>query len=280
MAQSRPGPYVAQGPLSSAAPVVTVQHVQGSDPSDAAPTSAKDRGNIKGLRVTGMIQIVLGLSIVFFGILRIVLHVPLYFVGSPVWGGILFVVLPGLVGVAAACRRDRCTITAYMVLAILGSLTTVVILTFAAISASWDGARHFCHHSAIPQYETCLSSQGARVTVNVFVCLLAGVDGVVAIVGAAMSCGALCCSSGESQTDTVVYYTGPQMAAPQPGNLASAGQPPQYEVALQDPMVKAQGAAAAPPIETKDAYKHEFEQLYPLPVKSAYPEDRIPDTAI
>ncbi|XP_038072992.1 uncharacterized protein LOC119741454 [Patiria miniata] len=154
-----------------------------------------------------------------------------------------------------------------MVLAIVGSMATVAIITLAAMSAGFD--RMFCRYSYSPDSATCLSSHEARVAVGVLLCLLAFTDAVVAIVGAGMSCGALCCSTGHSTPQPnvmVCYTTGPQMTVPQQSAMSNPayGGPPNYEEAIHDPVVGAQGGA-----EAKDVIDHDYVQPYPIKVKPA-----------
>ncbi|XP_038058844.1 uncharacterized protein LOC119730143 [Patiria miniata] len=295
-----PPSYVAAPQPVGQQQLVTVQPAAGVTFGTVNPQPRS--GNWKGILWTGTIQVVLGSLTVIFGIATVTAFNRVYDIidiGSPIWCGILFYVVAGILGIVSGCKKNSGVAIGYMVMSILACLATCCVIGFSAGSMStinsrcvyydysynsYGRYRYRCDlkvgHTLITVNEKrflfytryryynytppCCYLQAAINGVYATLILLALAEFVVAIVGASMTCGPLC--SGGSATQTVIQYQAqPHMGvATQPQGPAFyniAGQPQVAYPAQQGQYPQAQ----APPT----AYRAQ---------KGQYPQAQAPPT--
>ncbi len=176
----------------------------------------------KGLRVTGYMQVVLGCLAVLFGIISIVVRTYLFFVGTPIWSGICFFVITGILGIAAGRKQRSGLIVGYMVMSIISSVVGAAVLGVGAGVIAPDlyfcPDRWFSHRSYYYSYG-CSTSSGARVGIDVCILLIGLAECVIAIVGASFTCVSLSVSRNSTPRTVVAYQAYRQPIV--------VGQPPQ-----------------------------------------------------
>ncbi|XP_038058840.1 uncharacterized protein LOC119730140, partial [Patiria miniata] len=189
-------------------------------------------GNWKGILWTGVIQVVLGSLTVIFGIVTVTAFGQFYYIsdnGSPIWCGILFYVVAGILGIVSGWKKNSGVAVGYMVMSILACLATCCVIGFGA--ARMSAINQVCHPIYTRyrySYNTSFCYLQAAINgVYAILILLALVEFVVAIVGASMTCGPLC--SGGSATRTVIQY----QAQPHMGVATQPQGPAFYNIAGQ-----------------------------------------------
>ncbi|XP_038051947.1 uncharacterized protein LOC119724802 [Patiria miniata] len=204
-------------------------------------------GNWKSMNGTGITQIVLGSLTVILGIVACVIGSFYFFIGHAFWCGILLYCVAGILGVVAGQKQSSCVAIAYMVMSIFACLASCVVMGFSASAVAID--RQYGYYSYY--YD---NGWIGRVAVDAMLLILALVEFVVSIVGASMTCGAIC---NTAPAHTVIHYQAqPQFvvaAQPQGGYYAPQGQqqfasyPAQQVVAPQGPYFQGQAVPQAQP---------------------------------
>ncbi|XP_033640614.1 uncharacterized protein LOC117300870 [Asterias rubens] len=163
----------------------------------------------KGLRVTGYMQVILGCLAVLFGVISIIVRTFLFMVGTPIWSGVCFFVLTGILGIAAGHKQRTGLIVGYMVMSIISSVVAVAVLGGAAGSIEPD--HWLCPESRFGyrQYYNapCSTSKGLRIGIDVCLVLIGLTEFVIAIIGSSLTCVSLSVSRN-STPQTVFAYQG------------------------------------------------------------------------
>ncbi|XP_038058894.1 uncharacterized protein LOC119730179 [Patiria miniata] len=264
-----PPAYVAVPQPVGQQQLVTVQPAAGVTLSTVNPQLRS--GNWKGILWTGIIQVVFGSLTVILGIATVTAFDSFYStsdIGSPIWCGILFYVVAGILGIVSGWKKNSGVAVGYMVMSILACLATCCVI--GAGAARMSAINQVCHpiytryrYSYTYSYPRQIVSyydyppsfcylQAAINGVYATLILLALAEFVVAIIGASMTCGPLC--SGGSATQTVIQYQAqPHMViATQPQGPAFynfAGQPQVAYPAQQGQYPQAQAPPTAYPAQ-------------------------------
>ncbi|XP_071804264.1 uncharacterized protein [Asterias amurensis] len=163
----------------------------------------------KGLRVTGYIQVILGCLAVLFGIISIIVRTYLFLVGTPIWSGVCFFVLTGILGIAAGLKQRTGLIVGYMVMSIISSVVAVAVLGVAA--GSIEPELWLCPDSRFgyrPYANArCSTSSGLRIGIDVCLVLIGLTEFVIAVIGSSLTCVSLSVSRN-STPRTVFAYQG------------------------------------------------------------------------
>ncbi|XP_038051946.1 membrane-spanning 4-domains subfamily A member 8-like [Patiria miniata] len=196
-------------------PMVTVQ------PETSVSNGVRSRGNWKGLRITGYLQVILGVISVLLGILAIVFHTHIYFVGYAVWMGICFYIVAGILGIASGGKQKTGVVAGYLIMSIIAAVCACAMIAMAGVNINSD--RHICpdwmYHNIdydLASRVGCSSSEGSRLAIDALVLVVGVAVLVVSVVGASLTCSSLCCYPSPSYP--MVYY----QSAPQ---VVAAGQP-------------------------------------------------------
>ncbi|XP_038058839.1 uncharacterized protein LOC119730139 [Patiria miniata] len=230
-----PPSYVAAPQPVGQQQLVTVQPAAGVTFGTVNPQPRS--GNWKGILWTGTIQVVLGSLTVIFGIATVTAFNRVYDIidiGSPIWCGILFYVVAGILGIVSGCKKNSGVAIGYMVMSILACLATCCVIGFSAGSMSTINSRCVYYdysYNSYGRYRYRCDLKAAINGVYATLILLALAEFVVAIVGASMTCGPLC--SGGSATQTVIQYQAQPhlVVATQPQGPAFYNIPGQPQVA-------------------------------------------------
>ncbi|XP_071503820.1 uncharacterized protein [Diadema antillarum] len=173
-----------------------------------------EKFNAQGGLITGVVQLIIAVLSVILG--GVSYAFPIYwYVGYSIWAGLLFFLPAGILGIFTKTRRTG-VIVSYLIVSILCSLQAVGMLAYEAIAAgastSLTAACDYYFY-----YDYCRSD--GSIAVHAILAILAFVELVVSIVGAALCCGGLrCCCAGQvTSTTTTVYYNG--QAQPQPNQV-------------------------------------------------------------
>ncbi|XP_071804259.1 uncharacterized protein [Asterias amurensis] len=163
----------------------------------------------KGLRVTGYMQVILGCLAVLFGVISIIVRTDLFMIGTPIWSGVCFFVLTGILGIAAGLKQRTGLIIGYMVMSIISSVVAVPVLGVAA--GSIEREHWLCPDSGFGYrpYDNapCSTSSGLRVGIDVCLVLIGLTEIVIAIIGSSLTCVSLSVSRN-STPRTVFAYQG------------------------------------------------------------------------
>ncbi|XP_077985814.1 membrane-spanning 4-domains subfamily A member 8-like [Glandiceps talaboti] len=189
--QSYPQPaYIGQPSIPS------VQIVQ--QPSQPTTTNNGERPGFahRLAAALGCCEIVIGVLAIILGSVAIIYESGLYYIGTPIWCGVMMVIT-GLLGVLSAHYKTSETIVASMVMSIISaSICGTVLLSMESISLAIT-SYSYCYYENCKEHKT----SGMHAT-NVALSLIYA---IIAIINSAFCCRAVCC--GRSQPDTVVYYT-------------------------------------------------------------------------
>ncbi len=278
------GPPQPQTVVVQQQPVVTVH--QGANATGAG----NQRGSWcwKGLQITGYMQTVLGILAVLFGIVHIIMRSYLSFIGTPIWTGICFFIVAGILGIAAGRKRASGVVVGYMVMSILSSLAAFGVLSQMAGTITYDS--HICpdHYYSNGFYPysyssyRCSTSRSARVGVDVCILLIGLAEFIISIVGASFTCCGLYYNS--PPRPMVTYQSNPQqivVGAPPQGVFYPTGATVAYpnQVVLQPAQsYQPQGQFQPPPQgQFQQPPQGQFQpppqgQFQPPPQQQVHPE--------
>jgi hypothetical protein len=176
--------------------------------------------------VFGCIQIFAGIMSVILGIAN-PLTCGLYgMVGIGIWGGILYIVA-GVFGILSSHRKTSHMIITHMVLTVIAAVCALVQLALSVTSAYYDNLVYGCYDYHVVNEE--IIDYAGTVAVDALLAVFAIVQGIAAILAAAISCKVVCCSSAfkpaaESTSGSSLYMQG--MAAPgAPGSVVYVNSP-------------------------------------------------------
>lgn len=187
------------GPLMAPPHPSHPQHAQVAPP--AQPThgpGVNPHYNAKAGQWTGWIQLSCGIIAILLGVISLLTQVALGHIGTGLWSGLLFYITTGILGILSGSKRTYDLIVAYLVMSIFSSIVSgVCIIIFCSSAASEYWYNYFAY---VPY--------GLRLTIDLLSMLVALVEFVVAIIGAAFCCSGNCCTPYSSvATRTVVQYS-------------------------------------------------------------------------
>ncbi|XP_022088947.1 uncharacterized protein LOC110978332 [Acanthaster planci] len=204
-------------------------------PNPSASHQSSTRGSWKGLQITGYLHVVLGIVSVLFGILASVYKVFLYAIGIPIWTGIIFYIVTGVLGIAAGGKQRHSLVIGYMTMSIITAVAGCAVCVTHGIGVTIGGFQGCPDFGAYysPFNFGCSSTSGTRAAINGLISALGVTEMIVAIVGASLCCCTFCCVRTPSQ---VVTYTPPQQgmahfAVPPEVHLGNVVYPP-HQVAM------------------------------------------------
>ncbi|XP_077993585.1 uncharacterized protein LOC144447435 [Glandiceps talaboti] len=165
----------------------------------------------------GICEIIIGVLAIILGSVTIVNESGMYFVGSPIWCGVLMI-LTGVFGVTSAYFKTTCLIVTSMVLSILSASLSPSLLGIASASMNWIDDCDYFWQSSYNGYYNCGPDEDMQ-GVHATLIALPIIYVIVAIINSAFCCRAVCCGTSSRQTNTVVYYLPQQQLMPntQPG---------------------------------------------------------------
>ncbi|XP_022088829.1 uncharacterized protein LOC110978271 isoform X2 [Acanthaster planci] len=213
-------------------PVVTVQADQ------TASNMARTRGQWKALRITGFLQVFLGIFSVLLGILSFIFKTYAYIVGIGIWIGLCFFIVAGILGIASSGAERKGLVIGYLTMSIIACVAAGVMVICAGVFIAND--EYFCpdwwylaYSHEFSDRAGCSSSHGTRMAINAVTLVVGVAQMVVAIVAASMTCCTMCLNP--SPAYPVVYYqSAPQvMMAPQPQNVVQYAFVPQQQFPQQ-----------------------------------------------
>ncbi|XP_022088837.1 membrane-spanning 4-domains subfamily A member 4A-like [Acanthaster planci] len=237
MMQQQPPAYTpSQTQMAPQHQVVTVQ--QGA--AQVVSSGQSRPGNWKSMKVTGVMQIVLGGLTVVLGIVACAIQAYFYFVGHAFWCGLGFYCVAGILGTVSGVKANQGAAIGYMVMCIFACFAACTVIGFSATAVAVDAGS--CYY-----YYGC--NETGRVAVDAMLVILAVAEFIIAIVGASVTCSAVCCSTPSS---TVIHYQAHPhvVVAGQPqGAVAyySAPGQPQFAYSTQQVFTTPQGQYLPPP---------------------------------
>ncbi|XP_022095751.1 uncharacterized protein LOC110981981 [Acanthaster planci] len=197
-----------------------------TQPAPSVVVNQSREGSWKTITSTGITQVVLGSLTIIFGIVNQTALKNYYRndIGSPIWCGLLFYVVAGILGIVSGKKRSRGVAIAYMVMSILASLSAICVIGFSAAGLTFVNG-YYCRYHYF--YTDVCDLKKAFIGVYATLILLAVVEFVISIIGASMTCSPLCATT--PVTHTVIQYQVPQqmMVAGQPQGTVvyNTGQP-------------------------------------------------------
>ncbi|XP_071804714.1 uncharacterized protein [Asterias amurensis] len=214
-------------------PVVTLQ------PASNAVGAGNQRGNWcwRGIRVTGYLQTILAILAVGFGIAAIFAKSWLYYIGTPIWCGLSFFLVAGILGIAGGHKRNSCLIIGYMVMSIISTLAAFGVLC-SVINALTVESYNCPTYNYSSFYFNCSTPGGARLGIGWCLLVIAIAEFVISIVGASLTCCGLHYNGNSAPQTVVTYHTYPQqmvVGVPPQGVYTNSGATVAYpnQVVLQ-----------------------------------------------
>ncbi len=161
----------------------------------------------KGLRITGLLQVILGILAVLFGIVSIFVKAKMYFIGAPNWCGICFFTVAGFLGLRAGRNKGTGLVVGYMVMSIISCVVALGIIVLEGVVIPID--MYSCPdvrdwHEDVTY--ACFTSYSTRVGIDVCILVISIAEFVTCIVGASFTCFGLYLSSNSSNPHTLVTY--------------------------------------------------------------------------
>ncbi|XP_038052130.1 uncharacterized protein LOC119724902 [Patiria miniata] len=237
-------------------------------------------------RQTGYAQVTCGVLAVAIGIAAIVLECRLSYVSSPIWSGIGFFVVAGILGIASAANQNNCVIVGHLVMSILASLAAFQMMIMLIIAALTEYKNCRYEYNIYGPYQrNCDNYYYGRIAVDSIGGVVALVEFVVAIIASAICCRGSCGSGTIASQQTVVHHYVPNqgnvtiMTNPQPYGQAAPQQ--QGYVQQPHPMAPPQGysnqafshgpqtSQGAPPIHAPPPYNYAEEKGKGMPIAEA-----------
>ncbi|XP_077993637.1 uncharacterized protein LOC144447478 isoform X1 [Glandiceps talaboti] len=201
-------------------PPTSVQIIQ--QPSQSTQPNNVERPGFAH-RVTaglGICEITLGFLALVLGSVIIVNASGLYFVGSPIWCGVLMI-LTGVFGIMSAYFKTTCLIVTSMVLSIISVSLSPSLVGLASASMNWADDCDYIWQPRYGHYSYICSPDKDMQGVHATLIALPVIYVIIAIINSAFCCRAVCCGTSSRQTNTVpvVYYLPQQQLMPntQPG---------------------------------------------------------------
>jgi len=195
------------------------QNTQGGQPFVVVQNNATDdvRGSVlDGFKASlakkfGVIQIVGGVLSIALGAALIVLNSLAAYNGAIFWAGIMYIVA-GSLGYSSGKYKTRCTIIAYMVLAIIATLSTIGIFATAATGITLEQilqpwGMHIYQNHGDRDHMIPIALYGVLLVIGI-------VELITLIWGSALTCQVTCCRDRSRHAITVIQQTQPVTASP------------------------------------------------------------------
>lgn len=169
----------------------------------------------KAAVIFGAIQVSAGCASFILGIANAVTCASYGVLGFGLWCGVLFIIA-GSFGIFSSKRKTTCMIVTHMVLSVISAVASSVQLSLAVAAAAWDvyDLDYFgCYYFVGPYRPGSRVDPAGAVATSSLLAVCAIVEGVVAILGSAISCKVVCCSaaftaasSGPVMNGASVYF--------------------------------------------------------------------------
>ena len=131
--------------------------------------------------IFGVIQLLAGVAAVILGVISIATKSWGYYYGSGFWGGIFFAA-SGVFGLAAARRKNNCTIVTFMTLSAISAMLALVMMALGAIGVASDNMLFQEHHI----------TEGSALVVHSLLIVVAVVESLCATASSIVGCRAVC----------------------------------------------------------------------------------------
>ncbi|XP_035662656.1 uncharacterized protein LOC118406602 [Branchiostoma floridae] len=160
---------------------------------------------VGGARGLGGAQILFASLLLTFGIIGIVVQTDVYFAGTPVWTGLMYLVT-GILGVVSSHRNTKCLIIGFLVMSCLSLILTFCGIASASIAIAgehwntWSGPVG-CYYDWNNSENECTNLDIARFTIDAANLLFALVELGLSITTIAVCSYTLCkgcCGEGGS----------------------------------------------------------------------------------
>ncbi|XP_022083430.1 uncharacterized protein LOC110975336 [Acanthaster planci] len=239
MAQPSQATVVNQQPPQQ---TITYQTVQAQPkPADTVVSTY----NVATARQTGYVQLVCGVLTVGLGIAAIVMECNYAWVASPIWSGMAFFIVAGILGIASAANQNNCVIIAHLVMSILASLVAFQLMCIMIVAGLAE-VNAFCNreYNIFGFYDQECWSNGGCIAVDSIGGLVALIELIVAIVASAICCRSGCGSGTVATQQTVVHHY-----VPNSGNVTIMTNPQPYGqgMAPQQGYIQPPSQPGAPP---------------------------------
>eukprot|EP00057_Strongylocentrotus_purpuratus_P029380 XP_011683854.1 PREDICTED: uncharacterized protein LOC583168 isoform X3 [Strongylocentrotus purpuratus] len=151
-------------------------------------------------RVTGWLQLSLGIGSATVAIFELVLGTGLGYVALGIWASVLFYIPTGILGIFSM-QKNTCVIIGYLTMCIISANVAFAQMIVGAIGASLTGA--YLNDDAYGYSYQGIVEGG--IASESLLAILGLIEMVVAIVASAYCCGGMACCHSSSPTTTTMY---------------------------------------------------------------------------
>ncbi|XP_071497217.1 uncharacterized protein [Diadema antillarum] len=191
--------------MASSPPYPTHDTVVGTTVDQVSSRDNVERiRKIRVLQSMAGIQITTGIILSAMGGTAIVLECYWSRIGNPLWSGICFFMVAGLIGSVSTASGKHCGITLYSVWSALSAVCAAQLVGLA-IYATTQELEFLCYPS-IDSFTLCTYVREARIGINVCISLV----GIVALL-ASLAASCVSCSVPPPRTTRIVVQAGPNM---------------------------------------------------------------------
>ncbi|XP_072171131.1 uncharacterized protein [Diadema setosum] len=172
-----------------------------------ATEEEKDSRGIS-VRTTGILHVVLGLTMVVIGIVAAFLQCYLSYYIVPVWSGLLFFSSTGIVGIKTFhSKMSKGMVISYLVMCVCAAITAGAMFVMYILVTLHESYSIYCYSQ-----DTCYRMR-VRVLINMMIIVLSFLEVVVAITGSGLACCRTCptpcCRTAQPSSVNMVYYNNP-----------------------------------------------------------------------
>nr|XP_054767618.1 uncharacterized protein LOC129274904 [Lytechinus pictus] len=221
--QGQPGvvyPPGQQVVVTQGAPATTHVYHTGSNQGCCGMDTAEHFNGKAGL-ATGVVHLIVAILSIILG--GVAYAFPVIQIGYGIWNAIIFIIPTGILGVVSK-NKQSCVIIGYMIMGILCSWIAIGMLAYEAFVSAVLSYYTSCYFNYVGydyinicNYER---SYGA-LAVHAILALLALIEFINAIVGAAYCCGGHPCCCGKSSSAPAGTTTTVQYGQAQPMTVTS-----------------------------------------------------------
>ncbi|XP_066265178.1 membrane-spanning 4-domains subfamily A member 6B-like [Branchiostoma lanceolatum] len=182
-------------------------------PPQAGSRPQQKKYVVAGSRGLGGAQILFAGLLLTFGIVGMVIQTFVFYAGTPIWTGLMYLVT-GILGVVSSHRNTKCVLIGLLVMSCLSVLMTFCGIATAAIAiegehwSTWPGPVD-CHYDWSINENSCTGIDKARYTIDAANLVFALVELGLSLATIAICCytlcngccgegGVSCCSNGNT----------------------------------------------------------------------------------